>query len=148
MGLSADTIRLLSSKLGRRVASALAADVAGGGGGAGLDIGPWEDLAIPSDFFLPDAGTFEVEASDVPIEVELQYVTGAGSTGGFGIVGTDEAGETYAFEFNTYGDSSVNVTLRTMIPANVPWHVIVVGSMGTAGVTQGTASQLRRRTLA
>jgi hypothetical protein len=147
MGLSTETTRLLASKLGRRAASALAADLASGGG-AGLTIGTWEDLAIPVDFWLPDNTPFEVAASDVPIEVQLQYATGAGANGGFGIIGTDEAGETYAFDFNTYGDSTVNVYLRAMIPANVPWHVIVVGSMATPGVTQGVAMQLLRRTLA
>jgi hypothetical protein len=116
------------------------------GAGGGLTIGAWEDLGIPADFWLPDNTAFVVEPVDVPIEAEIQYTTGPGSNGGFLIAGTDN-GESYHSDFNTYGDQSVNVTLRAMIPAGVRWQVQVVGSMATAGVTQAVASQLRRRTL-
>jgi hypothetical protein len=147
VALSEQTSRLLNRVIGRRATSALETDLAGGGGGGGLVIGAWEDLAIPVDFWLPDNTPFVVEPVAVPIEAELQYGTGANANGGFGIIGTDN-GESYAFDFNTYGDTTVNVALRTLIPAGVRWQVQVVGSMANPGATLAVASQLRRRTLA
>jgi hypothetical protein len=99
MALSADTIRLLSSKLGRRLATALAADVGEGGGGGGITIADVQAAFDNSELFAPngplfhpgawealDAATFptgvgflNIDGLSVPYEIEMHFVRAADS---------------------------------------------------------------------
>lgn len=137
MGLSTETIRLLSSKLGRRVASAVAADVAGGGGG--LVLGDWAEVDLGGGTL---SGVHVIGSVEGPCEYEFVWVGQPNQSGGFYFLDVDTSQE-YHLNTQSFGDWTPTLVERFMVPAGANVQVQPMFS----AVDNFIAQRLRRRTL-
>lgn len=138
MGLSAETTRLLSSKLGRRLAAALAADVAGGGGG-GLVVGDWAEVDLGGATL---SGVVVIGSVEGPCEYEFQWVGQPNQSGGFFFSDVD-SGQDFSANNQSFGDWTPLIVDRFVVPAGANVQVLPVFS----AVDNFVAQRLRRRTL-
>jgi hypothetical protein len=136
MGLSAETIRLLSSKLGRRLASALADDVAGGGGG--LVVGAWEEVDLGGPTI---ADVLVIGSVEGPCEYEFQWIGQPNQSGGFFFTDVD-TGQDFSANSQSFGDWTPMLVDRFMVPAGANVQVSPIFS-----AVDFVAQRLRRRTL-
>lgn len=143
MGLSVETIRLLSSKLGRRAASAVAADIASGGGGGGLVVGAWESVDFSDVPTFPASDPYVLPALDVPSEVEVIYVPNPSESGAFTIESANDPGVvTYASSITSWDLVTYSYPFRTIVPPGVPIQIRALFG-GSGWVVQN----INRRTL-
>jgi hypothetical protein len=140
MALSAETIRLLSSKLGRRLATALAADVSGGGGGAGLVIGDWEEVDLGG--ITIGADPIVIGSVEGPCEYEFQWVGQPNQSGGFFFTDVDTS-QDFSANTQSFPDWTPLMIDRFAVPAGANVQVrALFGAIDTF-----TVQRLRRRTL-
>jgi hypothetical protein len=139
MGLSTETIRLLSSKLGRRAASAVAADIGAGGGGGGLVVGTWEEVDLGGATL---SGVLVLGSVEGPCEYEFEWVGQPTQSGGFFFDDVD-TGQEFSFNNQSFGDWTPLLVDRFIVPAGA--NVQVRPMFGA--VDSFIAQRLRRRTL-
>jgi hypothetical protein len=112
----------------------------GGGGGAGLVLGAWEEV----DLGGPTIGADPLVIGSVegPCEYEFQWVGQPNQSGGFQFSDVDTS-EEYGFNMQSFPDWTPLLIERFMVPAGANVQVRAMFS----AVDNFTAQRLRRRTL-
>jgi hypothetical protein len=117
-------------------------DLIAGGGGGGLNLGPWVDVDYTTPNWPASAIPLEIGPFSQPVEVLFAYTPVGVVAGGFQISNV-EGDQLYADTYDSYdGTQQRQETLRAMIPANTPISFGFYGDMSGASL-----SYLKYRTL-